>query len=174
MRYFIVAAFLAPLAVHSAFAAANPFTQPTTIKIKEEIVNRCGNFPYAPTLVIDAKTATLDDMKRARGAVDDYVSEVSLYEKCLLSLDKVIGPKMTERDSTYVVMVFNRAQEERDVLSVDFNKLVDDYNAANGIAPEPPKPAKGKKPAAAAAGTTAPSATTTKPASKPKPAKTTP
>ena len=170
MRYFIVAAFLAPLAVHSAFAAANPFTQPTTIKIKEEIVNRCGNFPYAPTLVIDAKTATLDDMKRARAAVDDYVSDVSLYEKCLLSLDKVIGPKMTDKDSTYVAMVFNRAQEERDVLSVDFNKLVDDYNAANGIKTDPPKPAKGKKPAAA----TGTGATGAKPASKPKPAKTTP
>ena len=43
--------------------------------------------------------------------------------------------------------VFNRAQEERDVLAIDFNKLVDQYNAANGIVPKPVKPAKTVKPA---------------------------
>ena len=138
------------------------------IKIKEEIVNRCGYFPYAPTLALDAKTATLDDMKRARGAVDDYITEVSNYEKCLLSLNKTIGPSMTEKDSDYVAMVFNRAQEERDVLSLDFNKLVDEYNAAHGIKTDPPKTAKGKPATAKPATTTTPATT------KPKPATTTP
>jgi len=153
MRYVIVAAFLLPLAANAALAAENPFTQPKTVKIKEEIVNRCGNFPYAPTLALEIKTATLEDMQRARKAVDDYISEVSLYEKCLLSLDKVIGKSMSPKDSDYVVQVFNRAQEERDVLSLDFNKTVDEYNAAHGIKtddpPKPAKPAKGVKPAAA-------------------------
>jgi len=181
MRSFIVAAFLLPLAAQAAFAASNPFTAPKTIKIKEEIVSRCGNFPYAPTIAIDAKTATIVDMRRARRAVDDYVSEVSYYEKCLLALDKAIGPSMTEKDSTYVEQVFNRAQEERDVLSIDFNKLVDDYNAANGIKTDPPKPATGVKPAAgkttpAAAATPTsgktPAAATSKPAAKTKPATT--
>jgi len=170
MRYFIVAAFLLPLAAHSAFAAGNPFTQPKTIKIKEEIVNRCGYFPYAPTLALEPKTATLDDMQRARKAVDDYVTEVSNYEKCLLSLDKVIGPSMSAKDSDYVVKVFNRAQEERDVLSLDFNKMVDAYNVANGIKTDPPKAAKGKAPAAAPTTTAKPAATA--PAAKSKPAAT--
>jgi hypothetical protein len=169
MRYFIVAAFLLPLAAHSAFAAGNPFTQPKTIKIKEEIVNRCGYFPYAPTLALEPKTATLDDMQRARKAVDDYITEVSNYEKCLLSLDKVIGPSMSANDSDYVVKVFNRAQEERDVLSLDFNKMVDQYNAAHGIKTETPKPAKGKTPAATTTTTAKPAATS---AAKAKPSAT--
>jgi hypothetical protein len=170
MRSLIFAALVLPLVANTALAnttssSQNPFTQPKTIKIKEEIVNHCGNFPYAPTLAIEPKTATLEDMQRARGAVDDYISEVSAYEKCLLSLDKVIGSNLSAKDSDYIVMVFNRAQEERDVLSLDFNKLVDEYNAAHGIkTTEPPKPAKGKKPATGA--------TTTTPAAKPKPAAT--
>jgi hypothetical protein len=171
MRSFIVAALVLPLAVIPAIAAQNPFNPPKTIKIKEEIVNRCGNFPYAPTLALEPKTATLDDMQRARGAVEDYISEVSHYEKCLLSLDKVIGPSMSEKDSNYVVFVFNRAQEERDVLSLDFNKLVDEYNVAHGIKTEPEKPAKGKKPAASTTSTTTGTATTA-PAAKTKPAAT--
>ena len=145
MRFFLVAAMILPLAVQ-AVQAASPLPG-KTIKIKDEILNNCGNFPYAPTLAMDAKTATLEDMKRARKVVDDYISEVSYYEKCLLSLDKKLGSTMTEKDSTYIVFVFNRAQEERDVLSLDFNKMVDTYNAANGITPEPEKKAKPAKPA---------------------------
>jgi hypothetical protein len=54
------------------------------------------------------------------------------------------------------VKVFNRAQDERDVLAIDFNKLVDAYNTANGIKPKPAKStAKTTKPAT----TTAPAAT---------------
>ena len=159
MRIMLVAAMLLPLSVQTLMAAPSAGTPPKTIKIKEEIVSKCGNFPYAPTLAIDAKTATLADMKRARRAVDDYVSEVSYYEKCLLTLDKSIGPSMTEKDSTYVAFVFNRAQDERDVLAIDFNKLVDAYNAANGIVPKPAKTTKTPTPA-----TGKPATATTKPA----------
>lgn len=173
MRIMLVAAMLLPLSVQTLMAAPSAGTPPKTIKIKEEIVGKCGNFPYAPTLAIDAKTATLPDMKRARRAVDDYITEVSYYEKCLLTLDKSIGPSMTEKDSTYVAFVFNRAQEERDVLAIDFNKLVDAYNVAHGIVTKPEKPAakttKTPAPATAKPATT----TTTKPAPA-KPATATP
>ena len=62
MRFFLVAAMILPLAVQ-AVQAASPLPG-KTIKIKDEILNNCGNFPYAPTLAMDAKTATLEDMKR--------------------------------------------------------------------------------------------------------------
>ena len=166
MRILAFVVFLFPLLAVSALGAATPGKAPKTIKIKEEIVNNCSNFPYAPTLAIDAKTATLDDMKRARRTVDDYITEVSHYQKCLLKLADKLGQSMSEKDSDYIVFVFNRAQEERDVLSLDFNKLVDEYNAANGIVP---KPAKGAKPAKPAATTT-----TTTPATGKKPATATP
>lgn len=159
MRILFVAALLLPFTAASLMAAPGASTPQKTIKIKEEIVNNCGNFPYAPTIAMDAKTATIDDMRKARAAVDQYTSEVSYYEKCLLSLEKKLGAAMTTRDVDFIVFVFNRAQEERDVLAIDFNKLVDDYNAANGIVTKPAKPAKPAKPPAKVA---------------PKPAKATP
>lgn len=137
--------FVAALVVFAVVANAGQSigaTAPKPVKIKEEIMGSCGGFPYAPTIAIDAKTATIEDMKRTRKAVTDYVSEVSYYEKCLLTLEKTLGARLSEKDTDYIVFVFNRAQEERDVLSLDFNKLVDAYNKANGIITAPAKPAK--------------------------------
>ncbi|MEQ1756011.1 MAG: hypothetical protein ABL973_17950 [Micropepsaceae bacterium] len=170
MRILLVTALLLPWSVQSLLAASSSGTPPKTIKIKEEIVNKCGNFPYAPTLAIEVKTATLADMKRARKAVDNYVSEVSYYEKCLLTLDKTIGPSMTERDSTYVAFVFNRAQDERDVLAIDFNKLVDAYNTAHGIVTKPEKPTKPAKTTAPAKPATPAKRAAAKPATAATPA----
>lgn len=145
--------FVAALVVFAVVANAGQSigaAAPTPVKIKEEILGSCGGFPYAPTIAIEPKTATIEDMKQTRKAVTDYISEVSYYEKCLLTLEKTLGPRLSEKDTDYIVFVFNRAQEERDVLSLDFNKLVDAYNKANGIITVPDKPAKpAAKPAAA-------------------------
>lgn len=148
MRFLALAAFVLPFSAQIVLAAPSSPAAPKVIKIKEEIVGNCGNFPYAPTVMIEPKTATLDDMKRTREAVDQYISEVSHYQKCLLTLGDKFGQNLNEKDSEYIVKVFNRAQDERDVLAIDFNKLVDAYNAANGIKPTPAKStAKTTKPA---------------------------
>lgn len=157
MRFLALAAFVLPFTAQTVLAAPSSPAAPKVIKIKEEIVNNCANFPYAPTIMIDAKTATLDDMKRTRRAVEQYSTEVSQYQQCLLKLGDKFGENLSEKDSEYLVKVFNRAQDERDVLAIDFNKLVDAYNAANGIKPKPEKStAKTTKPAATKA---APAAT---------------
>jgi hypothetical protein len=152
---------LLPLADVSAMAASTgSSTGAKTIKIKDEILRTCAGFPYAPTLAMDAKTATIDDMKDAKGAVDTYLLEVANYEKCLISLGKSLDGKITGKDTDFIISVINRALDERDVLALEFNKLVDEYNAANGIKPKTAKPA---------AKTTKPAATTAAPA-KPAPA----
>ena len=162
MRFLALAALVLPFTAHSLLAAPSSPAAPKTIKIKEEIVGNCGNFPYAPTIMVDAKTATLDDMKRTRSAVDAYISEVSHYQKCLLKLGDKFGENLSAKDSEYIVKVFNRAQDERDVLAIDFNKLVDAYNAANGIKPKPEKStSKTAKPAASTTAKPATSTTTT-------------
>ena len=147
MRIVLIAALILPFTVQALMAAPGSGGAPKVIKIKEEIVNKCGNFPYAPTMAMDAKTATLDDMKKARSAVDKYTAEVTGYQKCLLSIQNTYGEKLTSNDTDVLLFAFNRAEEERDVLATDFNKLVDDYNAANGIVPKPATPAKTVKPA---------------------------
>lgn len=147
MRISCLAALLLPLAAYSAQAASSSTsTGNKTIKIKEEIVKTCAGFPYAPTIMMDAKTASIEEMKEAKSSVDTYLTEVANYEKCLISLGKSLDGKMTEKDSDYIIQVINRALDERDVLAIDFNKLVDEYNAAHGIKPKPA--AKTAKPAA--------------------------
>jgi hypothetical protein len=149
MRISFLVVLLFPLAAFSAMAASTgSSTGAKTIKIKDEILRTCAGFPYAPTLAMDAKTATIDDMKDAKGAVDTYLLEVANYEKCLISLGKSLDGKITAKDSDFIISVINRALDERDVLAIEFNKLVDEYNAANGIKPKTAKPAaKTTKPA---------------------------
>jgi hypothetical protein len=161
MRISFLVVLLLPLAAVSAMAASTgSSTGAKTIKIKDEILRTCAGFPYAPTLAMDAKTATIDDMKDAKGAVDTYLLEVANYEKCLISLGKSLDGKIAAKDTDFIISVINRALDERDVLALEFNKLVDEYNAANGIKPKTAKPA---------AKTTKPAATTAAPA-KPAPA----
>jgi hypothetical protein len=142
MRYLALAVLLVPFA-----ADANTGNRTSggfgdkKINIKEEVLEKCGSFPYAPTIVVDAQTATIDEMKNTRDSVQIFLKQVSNYETCMITLGKTLDGKMSEQDGDYVIKQINRALDERDVLAVDFNKLVDDYNDANGIKPAEKKPA---------------------------------
>ena len=157
MRYLALAVLLFPLS-----ADANTGNRTSggfgdkKINIKEEILEKCGSFPYAPTIVVDAATATIEEMKNTRDSVQIFLKQVSNYETCMITLGKTLDGKMSEQDGDYVIKQINRALDERDVLAVDFNKLVDDYNEANGIKPSDTKPAP--------KATTKPAAATAKPA----------
>ena len=63
MRLLVVAALLLPLTAVAASgnSKSNPFGE-GKIVIKDEIVKKCGGFPYGPTIVVDAKAATIDEM----------------------------------------------------------------------------------------------------------------
>jgi hypothetical protein len=156
MKSFFVLAVAAALVLPGT-ANAVPFDKAPPIKMKEEIKSKCGLMPLAPTIAMDAKTASLDDLKTARAAYDQFASESESYQVCLLSLQKTLIEKMSQADQDLVITVFNRVSEEKDVLGTDFNKLVDGYNAAHGIVPPAPKSAA--KPAA--------KTNTTTPAAKP-------
>jgi hypothetical protein len=113
--------------------------------------------------MVDAKAATRDDMLRTRTAVNEFITEVSHYQKCIITLGKTLGDDLNEKDSEFLAKLFNRTQDERDVLALDFNKLVDDYHAANGIKADETKPAA----KAADTGTSTKKPAATKPAAKP-------
>jgi hypothetical protein len=159
MRLLLLAALLVPLSASVASGNKGSGFE-TKIVIKDEIRTKCGGFPYAPTIVVDAKLATVEEMKNTRESVMIFLKQVESYEKCLITLGKSLDGKMSEQDGDFIIKVINRALDERDALAIDFNNLVDSYNAANGIKPADSKPAA--KPAAAPAGKAAPA--TTKPA----------
>jgi|GEM_PF-2682402 len=153
MRLLLLAALLVPIS--AAVAAGNKGSGfETKIVIKDEIRTKCGGFPYAPTIVVDPKLASVEEMKNTRESVMLFLQQVENYEKCLITLGKSLDGKMSEQDGDFVIKVINRALDERDTLAIDFNNLVDKYNAANGIKPTADKPAA--KPAAAPASKAAP------------------
>jgi hypothetical protein len=163
MRFLLVAALLLPFAAQAATGNNKSGGFEDKINVKDEIRTKCGGFPYAPTIVVDAKAATIEEMKNTRDSVMLFLKQIENYEKCLITLGKSLDGKMTEQDSDQIVKMINRALDERDALAIDFNNLVDGYNAANGIKPA----AAEKKPAAApAAKKSAPTATATPAAPK--------
>lgn len=142
MRYLAFALLLLPLAAHAAQEkrSSGGFGD-KKIVIKDEVSGKCGSFPYAPTIVVDGKTATLEEMRNTRESVQVFLKQIENYEKCMITLGKTLDGKMTEQDGDYIIKLINRALDERDVLATDFNKLVDSYNEANGIKPAEKKPA---------------------------------
>jgi hypothetical protein len=171
MRILAFVVLSLPLLAMSAYSADKPDSKSKGIVIKEEIVKNCRGFPYAPTIAVDAKLASLDDMKNTRAAVEFYLKEVDDYQKCLVALSEKLGDKLSPRDSNYLAMVHDRVQEERDVLAIDFNKLVDEYNVANGVVPKAPKTTAKTQPEAK---TVSKPAAAVKPAATAKPATATP
>lgn len=169
MRLLLLAALLVPVMSLAADAATGNNKQTggfdDKINIKEEVRTKCGGFPYAPTIVVDAKAATIEEMKNTRESVMEFLKQVESYEKCLITLGKALDGKMSEQDNDFVVKLINRVLDERDTLAIDFNNLVDGYNAANGIKPAADKAAAEKPAAKPAAAKTKPAATAAKPAS---------
>lgn len=170
MRLFLLAALLVPFTALAAPSTKGGFED--KIVIKDEVRTKCGGFPYAPTIVVDAKLATVEEMKNTRESVMLFLKQVESYEKCLITLGKSLDGKMSEQDGDFVLKLINRALDERDALAIDFNNLVDSYNAANGIKPTAEKPAAApatkaapaaSKPAAKPAAGTKPAAQTTTP-----------
>ena len=149
MRFLLVAALLLPFAAQAATGNNKSGGFEDKINVKDEIRTKCGGFPYAPTIVVDAKAATIEEMKNTRDSVMLFLKQVESYEKCLITLGKSLDGKMTEQDSDQIIKMINRALDERDALAIDFNNLVDGYNVANGIKPAADKPATAEtKPAA--------------------------
>ncbi|MFN9543088.1 MAG: hypothetical protein ACK59B_07855, partial [Alphaproteobacteria bacterium] len=83
MRLLLLAALLVPLSASVASGNKGSGFE-TKIVIKDEIRTKCGGFPYAPTIVVDAKLATVEEMKNTRESVMIFLKQVESYEKCLI------------------------------------------------------------------------------------------
>jgi hypothetical protein len=117
------------LSVGLAFgaAAAEP-KKPKPVDIKAEILNNCGSIPYGPTIVMDAKTATKEEMENAKSEVVGFINQSDVYQACLLKLAETLGPRLTDNDKRLLVAAIERSQQEKEALGNDYNKLVDAYN----------------------------------------------
>jgi hypothetical protein len=117
---FAAAAFLI---VRAAVAAEAP------VDIKKEVLTACGSIPMGPTLVIDPKTATKEDMLRTRDLVADFIKKSDSYQACLMRLAEKLKDRITDTDKLIIAGAIERSQQEKEALGNDYNNLADAYNA---------------------------------------------
>ena len=129
MRFVLSAVLCVAVALGLAagsFAAA-PKT-PKPVDIKKEILETCGSIPYGPTLVMDAKSATKEEMENAKADVVAFIAQADIYQECLAKLEIKLADRLSVNDRRLIAAAANRAQQEKEALGNDYNKLVDAYN----------------------------------------------
>ena len=130
MRSILTGAVIVALAAHAAIAATSGSDpkKPKPVDIKAEILDKCGSIPYGPTIVMDAKTATKEEMQNAKEDVQTFIAQSDAYQECLLKLADSLGPRLTDNDKRILGAAIDRSQQEKEALGNDYNKLVDAYN----------------------------------------------
>ena len=108
-------------------SAAEP-KKPKPVDIKKEILEACGSLPYGPTIVMDAKTATKEEMETAKSDVVAFITQSDSYQECLDKLATKLGERLSDNDKRLLGAAITRSQQEKEALGNDYNKLVDAYN----------------------------------------------
>jgi len=126
MRFVLFAALCVALAT-TAWAASEP-KKPKPVDIKKEILNSCGSIPFGPTLVMDAKNATKEEMENAKQDVQTFITQVDSYQDCMIRLANTLAERLSDNDKKLMAAAIDRSQEEKEALGNDYNKLVDQYN----------------------------------------------
>ncbi|MBP6014980.1 MAG: hypothetical protein KBA31_22345 [Alphaproteobacteria bacterium] len=129
MRTIFAGALITAFTALAAMAATSSEPKkPTPVNIKAEIVSKCGTIPYGPTLVMDAKTATKEEMENAKQDVVAFITQSDAYQDCLVRLANSLGPRLSDNDKRLIAAAIERSQQEKEALGNDYNKLVDNYN----------------------------------------------
>ena len=128
MRTIFAGAVIAAFVAQAAVAATGEPQKPKPVDIKAEILGKCGSIPYGPTIVMDAKTATKQEMENAKQDVMAFIAQSDAYQDCLIKLANSLGPRLSDSDKRLIGAAIDRSQQEKEALGNDYNKLVDNYN----------------------------------------------
>jgi hypothetical protein len=109
--------------------AAEP-KKPKPVDIKKEMLEKCGAEPYG-LVDLDGKTASKDEMEEAKFQVTSFITQVDVYQECLLKLATSLGDRLTDNDKRVMGSAITRSQSEKEAVGAAYNKAVDDFNAAN-------------------------------------------
>jgi hypothetical protein len=109
--------------------AAEP-KKPKPVDIKKEMVEKCGAEPYG-LVDLDGKTASKEEMEEAKFQVTAFITQVDVYQECILKLATALGDRTTENDKRILGASIQRSQEEKEAVGAAYNKAVDDFNTAN-------------------------------------------
>lgn len=126
MRFVLLAALFVALAA-GASAASNEPKKPKPVDIKKEIINTCGSMPFG-LVDMNGKTATKAEMEEAKFQVTAFITQVDVYQECLLKLAKTLGVRLTDNDKRILAAAVLQSQSEKEAVGKAFNDAVEDYN----------------------------------------------
>lgn len=126
MRILLLAALSVALAV-GASGAPNEPKKPKPVDIKKEIVNTCGSMPFG-LVDMNGKTSTKAEMEEAKFQVTAFITEVDVYQECILRLAKTLGERLSDNDKRILAAAIVQSQSEKEAVGKAYNEAVDDYN----------------------------------------------
>lgn len=131
MRVAFLSALAFAVASGIAFGAvaAEP-KKPKPVDIKKEMVEKCGAEPYG-LVDLDGKTATKEEMEEAKFQVTAFITQVDVYQECILKLANSLGERLSDNDKRVLGTTIQRSQQEKAAVGAAYNKAVDDFNVAN-------------------------------------------
>lgn len=131
MRGIVLSALSLTVAAGVAFGAtaAEP-KKPKPVDIKKEMVDKCGPEPYG-LVDLDGKTASKDEMEEAKFQVTSFITQVDVYQECLIKLANALNERLTDNDKRIMAISIDRTQKEKEAVGNSYNQAVDDFNKAN-------------------------------------------
>lgn len=131
MRVTFLSALAFAIASGVAFGAtaAEP-KKPKPVDIKKEMVEKCGAEPYG-LVDLDGKTASKDEMEEAKFQVTAFITQVDVYQECILKLATSLGERLSDNDKRVLGTAIQRSQSEKEAVGAAYNRAVDDFNTAN-------------------------------------------
>jgi hypothetical protein len=131
MRSFLVATLSFAVAIGLAVGAgaAEP-KKPKPVDIKKEMDEKCGAEPYG-LVDLNGKTATKEEMEEAKFQVTAFITQVDVFQECILKLAESLKDRLTDNDKRVMATAIQRSQEEKEAVGKAYNQAVDDFNAAN-------------------------------------------
>jgi hypothetical protein len=169
MRVVFVALAAAAVALSAATGtmAAEP-KKPKPVDIKKEMDEKCGAAPYG-LVDLDGKKASKAEMEEAKFQVTSFITQVDVYQECMLKLATALNERLTDNDRRIMGLAIAQSQDEKEAVGAAFNNAVCEYNHVHKI---PDKDCKDGKWIANVV-EQKPAAKETKPAQPTKPATTT-
>jgi alpha-N-acetylglucosamine transferase len=134
---------LGMLTVLASISAAHADDAP--LNISKEVSSRCGLAPLG-SVIIEGKAATKDEMERAKVQVERFMTDIDLYQNCVISVAVVLKAKLSEADKVALQKLIDDSQKEKEAVGKEYNEAVDAYGAAHHTA----KPSATPKPSATA------------------------
>lgn len=110
-------------------SAAEP-KKPKPVDIKKEIVEKCGAIPYG-LVEMNGTTATKDEMEEGKFQVTAFITQVDVYQECLVKLEKSLTGRLSDYDRRVIAAAGDHSQQEKEAVAKAYNQAVDDFNKAN-------------------------------------------